>query len=525
MKLTFSNCVYEGEVVDGKTNGVGVLKFNNGNVCIGEFLNNQINGYGEYKFTNGDRFRGFFINGKRHGLGIFECDKYVVQGEYVNDKRNGQFCEILCDGTIVCGGWKDGERFGDSITYNLNRTAETKRYGMIGESPKVVEYREDVDLKKIERSVENGQQQILNAFKERQDYVYKKLKELFPDQEFKKEEIRKFTKQTPIQSQPNDKIEQPTFFQKVSERLKNSKKQWQENRQHKKEEKQRLQEEQQRIAEENRRKANELIEKAVQYHQAKDMQNALYYLFLAKQQDNSEFITRKSDSLTYSIKGKMCFDEGSYKPSLEFYSKARDCCCDEKAIEQIDEMIGILSDKINYDEAIKLYREEEFEESLDLFYKIKFSTKDPNMRSVSHNMITKLEKIVKELRAERDRLAIEANYRKAKEKFDLGVECYNNNEYYDAIEYFKEAKKISIDSNLIEECDEYIESCRNLITAEKNDKAIELYNKGIEYFNNQLYYDAKSKFKEARNLSEDYDFRKTCSDLIFDCEEAIKEMD
>ena len=78
---------------------------------------------------------------------------------------------------------------------------------------------------------------------------------------------------------------------------------------------------------------------------------------------------------------------------------------------------------------------------------------------------------------------------------------------------------------LIEECDEYIESCRNLITAEKNNKAIELCNKGIEYFNNQFYYDAKSKFEEARKLSEDYDFRKTCSDLIFDCEEAIKEMD
>lgn len=43
-------------------NGLGVLKFPNGDVYEGQFKNSKRNGYGVYKYTKGDVYEGQFKN-------------------------------------------------------------------------------------------------------------------------------------------------------------------------------------------------------------------------------------------------------------------------------------------------------------------------------------------------------------------------------------------------------------------------------------------------------------------------------
>ena len=87
---------YEGDVENGKPNGVGILIFPSGSKYVGEWK-----------------------DGKRTGHGTFtshEGWKYV--GEYKDDKRHGQGTYTFSDGRKYEGEWKDGKMNGQgTITY------------------------------------------------------------------------------------------------------------------------------------------------------------------------------------------------------------------------------------------------------------------------------------------------------------------------------------------------------------------------------------------------------------------------
>ena len=60
--------INEEEVKEGK----GVLKFNNGDICLGNWKNDLLHGQGIYIFKNGCRYEGEFSNGSRNGFGILK---------------------------------------------------------------------------------------------------------------------------------------------------------------------------------------------------------------------------------------------------------------------------------------------------------------------------------------------------------------------------------------------------------------------------------------------------------------------
>jgi len=65
--IRFISCTYEGEIKDGKMDGKGVIRSENGHVYEGEFKGNKLCGKGTYIHKNGNKYIGefegkFFLN-------------------------------------------------------------------------------------------------------------------------------------------------------------------------------------------------------------------------------------------------------------------------------------------------------------------------------------------------------------------------------------------------------------------------------------------------------------------------------
>ena len=87
--------VYQGQVKDGKPNGLGVIIYPDG------------------IWKGGNKYVGEWKDGKEHGQGTQTSSdgrKYV--GEFKNGLLNGQGTETTPDGTKYVGKFKDGERNG-----------------------------------------------------------------------------------------------------------------------------------------------------------------------------------------------------------------------------------------------------------------------------------------------------------------------------------------------------------------------------------------------------------------------------
>ena len=66
------NLNFDGNYVDGKRNGFGILKFNNGDRYEGNFKDNLKEGEGIYYYKNGASWKGNFTKDKMNGEGIYE---------------------------------------------------------------------------------------------------------------------------------------------------------------------------------------------------------------------------------------------------------------------------------------------------------------------------------------------------------------------------------------------------------------------------------------------------------------------
>ena len=98
---------YEGEWVDGVTEGQGTIVWDSGDHYEGEWKDGMRNGQGTYTSTKGDGYvyEGEFQNNERSGKGTMTWETgegvvYVYEGEFQNNERSGK-------GTMTWG--KDGE--------------------------------------------------------------------------------------------------------------------------------------------------------------------------------------------------------------------------------------------------------------------------------------------------------------------------------------------------------------------------------------------------------------------------------
>ena len=105
---------YEGEWINGKRNGHGILtivpssKFGI-EKYVGDFKDGKRTGNGTYTFANGDKYVGPFIDGKKIGQGAYSFangDKYI--GEFKGDRMHGEGTYVFQGGKVLKGMFKDG---------------------------------------------------------------------------------------------------------------------------------------------------------------------------------------------------------------------------------------------------------------------------------------------------------------------------------------------------------------------------------------------------------------------------------
>ena len=109
--LLKKNTFYSGEFSNTNLNpeGIGIKRFNKGDIYIGNFENGKFNGYGKYKEHSGTVFQGYTLDIMRYGIGHYSGSLFPGEG-----------------GTIILAGHNDRGflyhlpeiKVGDKITIN-----------------------------------------------------------------------------------------------------------------------------------------------------------------------------------------------------------------------------------------------------------------------------------------------------------------------------------------------------------------------------------------------------------------------
>ena len=82
--------IHQGFYKEGKYNGFGKIKFNNGAYYLGYFIKGKKNGFGIYYFENKDFYIGEWKDDNRDGFGLyFQKEKNIYYGEFSNNFKNG----------------------------------------------------------------------------------------------------------------------------------------------------------------------------------------------------------------------------------------------------------------------------------------------------------------------------------------------------------------------------------------------------------------------------------------------------
>ena len=87
--LTTPNMVYIGNWENDKFTGWGRITKRNGVILEGKFFNGVLEGKGIVENGQGGKYIGDFRNSKRHGKGILETEKIYYDGDFLDDKFNG----------------------------------------------------------------------------------------------------------------------------------------------------------------------------------------------------------------------------------------------------------------------------------------------------------------------------------------------------------------------------------------------------------------------------------------------------
>ena len=124
---------YNGNVINGKKEGRGVLKFKDGTLYEGEFKDDNFNGNGVLKYNNGRKYEGTFKNGKMDGNGKFTWeDGKIYIGSYVNDKKQGHGKLIWDNNKYYEGNWDNNKQHGEGLYFLNGKVLKGQfRYGKI----------------------------------------------------------------------------------------------------------------------------------------------------------------------------------------------------------------------------------------------------------------------------------------------------------------------------------------------------------------------------------------------------------
>ncbi len=140
-KKDYKDGTYNGEFVNGKRQGFGVMTYIDGSTYEGNWNYDNFDGKGTFKWKSGGKYVGDFKNGWRHGAGVYTWpngDEYVGQfekgkrsgkgkityksggaydGEWRESKWNGHGAVVYDNGDEYTGNFLEGKKHGDGIMY------------------------------------------------------------------------------------------------------------------------------------------------------------------------------------------------------------------------------------------------------------------------------------------------------------------------------------------------------------------------------------------------------------------------
>ena len=125
----YENGTFYGKVKEGKKEGQGIYKFNNGETYIGEFKNDLREGIGIYYYKDGSSYNGNWKKDKKHGYGIYSYpDNEAYVGEWKYGKYDGLGIFFYRNGDKYVGEVNENHRDGFGMKISENKTVELLKY-------------------------------------------------------------------------------------------------------------------------------------------------------------------------------------------------------------------------------------------------------------------------------------------------------------------------------------------------------------------------------------------------------------
>jgi hypothetical protein len=107
---------YEGEWINGKRDGYGRLRWNDGSLYTGYFLNDKACGFGKLLHADGDIYLGYWDDDRAHGMGKYFNNRGAsYEGFWALDKQNGYGNETWPKGSNFEGEYVDGAKHGFGV--------------------------------------------------------------------------------------------------------------------------------------------------------------------------------------------------------------------------------------------------------------------------------------------------------------------------------------------------------------------------------------------------------------------------
>uniref|UniRef100_A0A6C0LIN6 Uncharacterized protein n=1 Tax=viral metagenome TaxID=1070528 RepID=A0A6C0LIN6_9ZZZZ len=156
---------YHGEWVDDKRkDGPGAMIYSNDDQYQieyqGNFVDDKRNGTGVIVYKNGDQYEGEWGDDKRQGEGtMYYKDGRRYKGDWFEDKIQGEGAMMYPDGSVYIGSWVDGKRQGQGVLKDANRN-DVYRGNWVNDQPNGA----NIDPNQIHKFTANINFDELNAF-------------------------------------------------------------------------------------------------------------------------------------------------------------------------------------------------------------------------------------------------------------------------------------------------------------------------------------------------------------------------
>jgi len=113
--------IYEGDYKNGKREGKGVLTLKTGEVYKSEWIDDIMKPIVEIIDPNsGKTYKGEVQGLQKHGKGVFSCDDFLSDGNWMNGKKCGTGILRYKDGSIFEGEWFEDQVLGFATLTRIN---------------------------------------------------------------------------------------------------------------------------------------------------------------------------------------------------------------------------------------------------------------------------------------------------------------------------------------------------------------------------------------------------------------------